>query len=288
MVDEQLGIHAEEAVEQVLVVHRAARHLAHRVQAVGLKLLRNAATHTPESGQRTVVPQETPVAHLIELGNAHAVGVGLRLFGHNVHRHLGQIEVGADAGSGSDARLAEHLADHLHRHFMGRETVVVEIVGDVHEDFVDGIGMDVLGGHMTQVDVVNLPTHLHIARHARRRHKVVELEVGAGLQLDIVGRGTREAARRQTAPALLIDLPDALHDLEEARPSADAVLLERRRDGQTDGLLRAAQISHNEIGGERIEPAVHTLHGGVERLQVDGDIGSLLLLHSDRLYQSGI
>ena len=230
-----------------------------------------------------MVPQESPVAHLVELGNAHAVGIGLRLLGHDVHRHLGEIEVGADAGSGGDARLAKHFADHLHRHLMGRETVEAQIGSDVHEDLIDGIGMDVLGRHMAQVDAVDLLTHLHIARHARRRHDIVQLEIRAGLQLGVVGRRACEATCGHTATALLVDLPDALHNLEEAGTSADAVLLQRRSDGQADGLLRAAQIGHDEVGGERIEPAVHTLHRGVERLKVDGDISSLLLLHSGRL-----
>ena len=35
---------------------------------------------------------------------------------------------------------------------------------------------------------------------------------------------------------------------------------QRRGNSQTDGFLRPRNISHDEIGGQRVKPPVHTLH----------------------------
>ncbi|EJW94120.1 hypothetical protein EVA_17768 [gut metagenome] len=67
--------------------------------------------------------------------------------------------------------------------------------------------------------------------------------------------------------------------LEQTGTSTDAVCLQRRSDRQTDGLLRARSIGHDEISGERIQSSLYTLHRGEERLQVDGYIGTLYKIH---------
>lgn len=56
-----------------------------------------------------------------------------------------------------------------------------------------------------------------------------------------------------------------------------SVGLHRGRHGQADGLLRAAHVSHDKVGRQRVEPPGDTLHRTVEALQVDGHVGFVLI-----------
>ena len=69
-----------------------------------------------------------------------------------------------------------------------------------------------------------------------------------------------------------IRFPDALAHLEQPSSAGDAVAFERRRDGETDGLVRAALVRDDKVGVERVEPSLSALYGGVEGFQVDGKI----------------
>ena len=44
-----------------------------------------------------------------------------------------------------------------------------------------------------------------------------------------------------------------------------------------NGLLRAAHVSHDKVGRQRVESPGDTLHRTVEALQVDGHVGSVLV-----------
>ena len=72
-----------------------------------------------------------------------------------------------------------------------------------------------------------------------------------------------------------LGLLDLLYHLKEPCSAGDAVLLQRWCNGEADGLLRAAQIRHNKVGGHWVEIALHTFHGSVERLEIYRDIGTL-------------
>ena len=70
-----------------------------------------------------------------------------------------------------------------------------------------------------------------------------------------------------------VDLPDLLLDFEQARPSGDAAGFQRGGDGEADRLVRPGLVGDHQIGRQRVEFPVGALHGGVKRLQVDGDVG---------------
>ena len=55
---------------------------------------------------------------------------------------------------------------------------------------------------------------------------------------------------------------------------AESVFLERRGYGQTDGLGGTAGIGHHQMGVEGVEAALHALYRGVERFEVNGDVGT--------------
>ena len=44
-----------------------------------------------------------------------------------------------------------------------------------------------------------------------------------------------------------------------------------------NGLLRAAHVSHDKVGRQRVESPGDTIHRTVEALQVDGHVGSVLV-----------
>ena len=75
-----------------------------------------------------------------------------------------------------------------------------------------------------------------------------------------------------------VDLLHLLPDLEEPGPARDPVGLEGRGDRQTDGFVGAALVGHHQIRGQRVQPPFHALHGGVEGLEVNGQI-LLFLIH---------
>ena len=86
-------------------------------------------------------------------------------------------------------------------------------------------------------------------------------------------------ARAQPLP---IDRTDALNDLEQTRTPGHAVCLERRGDGQTDRLLRPAFVSHDEMGGQRVQLPFHAFHARIEALGVNGDVLPHLFRHACR------
>ena len=100
------------------------------------------------------------------------------MLSHDIHCHLAEVEICADASRGRDARRLQHLPDHRHGQLMRRHLVGVEVVGDIGKDFVDGINVDVLGGDVLQVDAVNLTADPDILRHPWRGSDVVSFPVG--------------------------------------------------------------------------------------------------------------
>ena len=47
-------------------------------------------------------------------------------------------------------------------------------------------------------------------------------------------------------------------------------------DGKADGLFRPAGIGHHQVGGQRVQSPLNALLGGIEGLQVNGNINFIL------------
>ena len=60
-----------------------------------------------------MVPEGLAVGALVELGDAHALGVACEVLGDNVHRDFGEVQVGADAGGGGDARCVVDVLNQM-------------------------------------------------------------------------------------------------------------------------------------------------------------------------------
>ena len=237
------GLHPMGVVDEVLGVHAELpveqlgvepAHAEEVVHAVLLQARRDARPHVPDVGDGAVRPDLLLEGGLVE--DADAVG---GVLGQDVEGHLCQEEVGAHAGRGADALLVVH-GIHEHLGQARRVHAVEREVGrHVDEALVDGVDVDVLGGNVAQVDGVDVGRDLHVAAHARRRGDVL----------------------------------DALGYLEHPAAVADAQGLHGRGDGQADGLLGARGVGHHEVGGEGVKAALGALHGGVERLEIDADVG---------------
>ena len=237
MVDEDLGVDAELLVERLLGSHGK---LAHGVDAHAREPAHGALADTPEISERLVVPEGRLVALLVEL--AKEVGAVLC---RDVEGDLGEVEVGSDATACGDARGGEHVGADALAELARRASVEREVVSHVHEDLVDGVDVDVLRREVLEVDAVDVGGALHVERHARRRHDVVEI----------------------------------LGDLEHAAAVAHAERLHRRRDGQADGLFAALGIGDHEARGHGVEAALDALDARVEALEVDAEVVSVLGCH---------
>ena len=201
-----------------------------------------------------------PVGDLVQLRDANTVPIRRRLLGHNVHRHLGEIQIRSDAHGRGDPGDFQHLPDHGAGHDMGRADALVprllgipgKIAGAIDKSLVDAVDVDVLRRHMVQVDREDQRGDALILRHAGRR----DIELGLGA----VGRVVE---------------PDRLLGFEEAGPGGDADRLQRRRDGQADRLIRAGLVRHQQPGPERIESPRNALHRGIVAFEIDADITAL-------------
>ena len=123
--------------------------------------------------------------------------------------------------------------------------VEVQIGRHVDKAFVDGIDVNVLRTDVFQVDTVNLCRHLHVVLHAR-------------YSLDVV---------------------DAVGNLEQATAVMDSEVFHGLGNGEADGRAPARFVGNDQVGGERIEPAVDALDAGVKRLKVDTDVRTPTVLH---------
>ena len=139
--------------------------------------------------------------------------------------------------------------------------------------------MDILRGDVFQVYVVDLGADLNVFCHPRRGNEIIYFSGWISRQfIGIAAFFGKFAA--SFAPPFRVDFLDMLHHFKKPRSAGDAVCLQGGGHGKADGFLRPAGVSHHQIGGQRIKPALHAFHGGVEGFQINGDICPSALLHS--------
>ena len=143
--------------------------------------------------------------------------------------------------------------------------------------------MDILRGDVFQVDLIDAGAVVHVFGHVGRGGDVVQSEGGISCNVRCVEGGCGKAPAaillahcfaqvNGLGQATGVDLLHLLHDLEQTGTAGDAVGLQRGRHRQADGLFRAGGIGHHQVGGERIQAALHAFYRGIEALQVDGGI----------------
>ena len=128
--------------------------------------------------------------------------------------------------------------------------------------------MDIAGGDVLEVDIVDPGAPLHVVGHPGRRHDVVHGEAGVRPQRRVAGGGAGELPSRRGPQALGVHLLDPLDHLEQPRPAGDAVGFQRGRHRQTDGFISTALVRHHQIGGQGVQLALDALHGSVKAAEV--------------------
>ena len=219
-----------------------------------------SGAETPEIRQRRVLPEKLTIGAFIQLRDAYPVLVGGGFLCHNVHGDLGEVQVRADADGGRDAGALQHLPDHGLRHDMGGAHMpafglfleAIEIARTVDERLVDAVNVNILRRDIVQVDGENERGDPFVLRHARRG----DVKLGFGAFFGVI----------QT---------DGLLGLKEPGAGRHADRLEGRGDRETDRLIGAGHIRHQQPGLERIEPARHTFDRGVVGLEIDADTGAI-------------
>ena len=131
-----------------------------------LQLFCIPVSNAPEIDQRPVFPQLAAIAHLVQLGDPHAVLIGRTMLGLNIHCDLGKIQVRADARCCRNAGRIEHIPQHFCGKLADRKMTCSQIIGGVDEYFINGVDMDIFGRDVLQVNVVNSRAVLDIERHS--------------------------------------------------------------------------------------------------------------------------
>ena len=128
---------------------------------------------------------------------------------------------------------------------------------------------------MLQVEIYDAGAAVHIEGHAGRRDLIVQFQRRIPLERLCIRALSAEAVARRLQQALRVHFLYALHDLEQAGAAGDAEGFQARGDREADGLFRAGRIRHHEIRRQGVHVPVDTVHRGIVRLEVDGDIRSV-------------
>ena len=209
---------------------------------------------------------------LVQLRNAHTILVRRHFFCDNVHRDLRKKHIRADSGRRGDAGDVQYIADHAHRQLMRRAAVGHQIVCDIHEHLVNRIDMDILRRDIFQIDLIDSRADLHIPAHLRRRGDIIDGVLRMPCKLIRKDGAAGQCASPHTASAPFIFLRDLLDRLKQPRPARYADRFQGRRHRKADRFLGAARIRDDQIGIERVKPALHALDRSIKRFQINTDI----------------
>lgn len=134
--------------------------------------------------------------------------------------------------------------------------------------------MNILGGDILQIDLINAGTDSNIAGHLRRSGDIVHSQIRAVFEQCIIPGGAVQFIARNLHLAHGIDLGQSLLYLEQSYSSRNPIGFQRRGDGQADRFIGAASVSYHKVGSQRIQASLDTFYGSVKRFQVDGNVAS--------------
>ena len=126
MVDQNLRVDAECFVERIVIDHGSPGDVVHREQAHGREPAGAAAGDHPEVRDRPVVPEELAVAVLVQDPDKVR-----GMFGGDVQRDLGQIQIRPDPAGGADPCAVQDGVHDLDSQLLRRHLIHVQIVGHV-------------------------------------------------------------------------------------------------------------------------------------------------------------
>ena len=124
--------------------------------------------------------------------------------------------------------------------------------------------MNVLGGDVSEIDAIDFGAGLHIQGHPGGCCQIIQFQRWIRPEGLRVRGFPGEGSPRGQETALGVDLRHLLHHLKEPGPPGNAVGFQGGGHRETDGFLRPAGIGHHKMGGQRVQPPLHALHGGIK------------------------
>ena len=199
-----------------------------------------------------MIPKQLAIAHFVKLGDADTVRVRGNMLGPDIHGDLRQIQIGADACRRGDTGFAQNLEDHFHSQFPRVQPIQRKIICGVDKDFIDRIGMDILGRDIPKIDTVDAGARGDVVRHAWTGGDIGDCKLRMRCQFVRVCRLPGEALPTGAGQPQGVQLADFLDDFKEPRPSGDAIGTQARRDRKADGFFGAGSISDDQMRGQRV------------------------------------
>lgn len=159
---------------------------------------------------------------------------------------------------------------------MGSGFVAFQVVGGIYENLVDGVWVDVFRRDILQIDLVYSCAIVDIIGHPRRSYEIIQLKFRTSLQFLVKMRLACKCPIPDVLSSLTIDFIHFLYHLEQPGTATHSVGFQGWGNCEADGFIGTAFVSNDQICSQRIKATFHTLDRCVERLQVDGYVGSLL------------
>ena len=112
-----------------------------------------------------MVPQQFPIADLIQLCDSYAICIRFYVLGNNIHCHLTQIQICSDPRRDGQSLFLKDFCGNRGCQFFRRHFVDLQILRYIQEYFINGIDMYILRCKISQVNIIDLCTVLQISRH---------------------------------------------------------------------------------------------------------------------------
>ena len=227
-----------------------------------------------------MIPQQSPIAHLVQACNSYAVLIWRHMLCNNIHRRLTQVQIGTDPCRGSHARSVQHILQYPCRQFSCTHPISIQIMCHIHKYLINRINMNVFRSNIFKINIVNLCAVFHIKSHPGRRYNITKFQLRMFFQLVVLIRSSGKSSTGRKTSSLPVDLFYPLHHFKQSGSPGNPIGFERWRHRKTNGLLRSCGICHHKVGGKRIQLSFHAFYRGVKRLQINGNINILLFLHT--------
>ena len=172
MVYQKFCVHPEKLIQQILVIvitvsaNGTSGNISHCINALGCQLRGISSPDPPEIRNRLMIPQQFPVAHLVESRYPDTILIRRHMLGNNIHRDLTQIHIRAYSCSCRNSRSIKNISYHTHGKFAHTDSICIKIRCNIHKHFIYRIYQHILRGDIFKVYAVyplavfNIPGHL--------------------------------------------------------------------------------------------------------------------------------
>lgn len=119
-----------------------------------------------------MIPEQITERVLVKLCDTHPILIRLRMFRHDVHCQLCQIQVCSNPGSSSDPGRIQDLPDHGLCKVMCGHLIMGEVGSHIDKHLIYTVYHDILRSHKLQVDPIDLAGQFLIILHPRRGDQI--------------------------------------------------------------------------------------------------------------------